>query len=332
MAWAAVSSIQERIVQVVFLQQTPRVTVVMPMYNALPYLREAVASILSQTFRDLRLLVIDDSSTDDSMAYIRSVHDSRLSVLTQDHKGQGAARNLAIEGCETEYLAFADADDISLPARFERQIAYMDAHRDVGMLGSHFAYIGSSGRPGLMPPLALDHESIRRDLLLGRHAVANPTLMFRTSAFARAGAFRINGAGEDLDLFLRMTEHTRVANLEEILVHYRLHASSTNASKGQTLLRRYAHACECARLREQGLPESEFAEFCERQARRPAWVHLREKMDLLAGMQYREGVLQLLNGEKAGGYLRFGMAGLLSPQRLTQRVSRVMREALAGRR
>ena len=304
----------------------------MPMYNALPYLRDAVASILDQSFRELRLLVIDDSSTDDSVAYLDSIQDSRLTLLRMEgRQGQGAARNLAIRACQTEYLAFADADDISLPDRFATQIAYMDSHPDTGMLGGRFAYIGSSGKSGLTPPLALDHETIRRDLLLGRHAVANPTLLFRTSVFERAGAFRINGAGEDLDLFLRMTEHTKVANLNEILVHYRLHASSTNAQQGQTLIRRYAHACECARLREAGLPESDFEEFCMRHARQPWWVHALERMDLLSGVQYRKGVLQLLQGSKVRGTMRFGLAALLSPQRLVQRLSRIVREA-SGRR
>jgi glycosyltransferase involved in cell wall biosynthesis len=305
----------------------------MPVYNAMPYLRDAIASVLEQSFRDLQLLIIDDGSTDDSAAYLRSVHDPRLTVLeTEGRQGQGAARNLAIQRCETEYLAFADADDISLPDRFERQIAYMDLDPDVGMLGTRFAYIGSSGRPGLTPPLALGHEAIRRDLLLGRHAIANPTLMFRTSVFERTGAFRIDGAGEDWDLFLRMTEQTRVANLNQILCHYRLHPSSTNAQQAQTLLRRYAHACECARLREEHLPESSFEDFCKRQSKRSIWVRKLEDMNLQAGIQYRRGVLDILNGSKFRGYMRFGFAGLLSPQRLTQRVLRTVRGPFVRRK
>src|ERR1700712_2159931 len=220
-----------------------RLTVVMPVYNAMPYLRDAVASVLEQSFHDFRLMAIDDNSGDDSLAYLHSIQDPRLTVLVLERRqGQGAARNRVIQHCETEYLAFADADDICLPDRFEKQIAYMDLHPEVGMLGSRFAYIGPTNRPGLAPPLALDHEAIRRDLLRGRHAVANPTLVFRTSVFERTGAFRINGAGEDVDLFLRMTEHTRVANLNQILCLYRLHSNSTNAQQAQTLLRRYAHA------------------------------------------------------------------------------------------
>jgi glycosyltransferase involved in cell wall biosynthesis len=308
------------------MRQSPRLTVVMPVYNAMPYLRDAVASVLNQSHKDLILQVIDDGSTDDGLTYLYSIGDARLQVLeVKGRNGQGAARNLAIERCETEYLAFADADDISLPNRFEKQIAYLDGHPAIGMLGSHFAYIGSSNQPGLIPPLAQEHDAIRSDLLLGRHAVSNPTLMFRTSVFKQTGAFRINGAGEDVDLFLRMTEHTRVENLSEILCHYRLHASSTNSQQALTLLHRYAHAAECAHLREKHLPETTFEDFRERQAKRSSWVRTLEQMDLHAKMQYRGGVVDLLNGSKIRGYGRFGLAALLSPQRLVQRLTRSIR-------
>ena len=309
------------------MQPPARLTVVMPVYNAMPYLQEAVTAVLGQSFRDFQLLAVDDGSTDASLKYLLSIEDPRLNVLQMEgRQGQGAARNRVIEGCDTEYLAFVDADDIPLPHRFERQIAYMDRHPAVGMLGTRFAYIGEAGRPGPTPPLALDHDQIRRDLLLGRHAVANSTLMFRTSVFEGTGAFRINGAGEDLDLFLRMTEQTRVANLDDVLSHYRLHSTSTNAQQAQTLLHRYSHAIECAHLREQARPESSFEDFRARQARRPFWVRSLERLDLLSGMQYRKAVVQLLSGSRIKGTIRLAFAALLSPKRLAQRVHRAIRE------
>jgi hypothetical protein len=158
-----------------------------------------------------------------------------------------------------------------------------------------------------------------------RHAVANCTLMFRMDAFARAGAFRIDGAGEDWDLFLRMTEHTRVANLAEVLVCYRLHAGSTNAEQAQMLMDRYGHACECARLREQGLAETEFEEFRERQRRRPWWARRAERLHMMSGRQYRRAVVEILEGATMAGYARLAVAGVLSPARVVQRVSRILR-------
>ena len=137
-----------------------RVTVVMPVYNAMPYLRAALASILGQSFKDLRCVAVDDGSNDDSLAFLHSVTDQRVTVLRMERRcGQGAARNLVLRDCKTEYVAFADADDISLPARIALQVAYLDEHLEVGMLGTGVSYIGVSGKAGFSPPLASDHRT-----------------------------------------------------------------------------------------------------------------------------------------------------------------------------
>jgi glycosyltransferase involved in cell wall biosynthesis len=303
-----------------------RVTVVMPVYNAMPYLHLAVKSILEQSLRDLCLVAIDDGSTDGSLEYLYSVTDSRLTVVRMErNQGQGAARNRALQTCKTEYVAFQDADDVSLPTRLELQLSYLDRCPEIGMLGTRFAYIGRTGRPGLSPPLALDHTSIRRDLLLGRHAVANSTLAFRTSVFARTGLFRISGAGEDWDLFLRMTENTRVANMPQILCHYRVHGGNTNAQQARTLRLRYAHACECARQREAVVQESSFEDFCNRQSRRPLWHHWTNQLDQISASEYHGAVVNILEGAAVKGYGRLALASLLAPQRLVQRLSRKLR-------
>jgi len=303
-----------------------RLTVVMPVYNAMPYLPLAVSSILGQSFEDFRLVAVDDGSTDKSLDYLYSVADPRLCVVRMPGRhGQGAARNVAIRSCETEYLAFADADDVSLPTRLSVQVDYLDRHSEIGMLGTCVAYIGPSGRPGFPPPLALDHTTIRRDLMLGRHAVANNTLMFRTSVFDRTGVFRINGAGEDWDLFLRMTEVTGVANLSRLLVHYRLHGGSTNEKQAEVLRLRYAHACECALNRAASVLESSFDDFCARQLRRPAWLRAMDQLGHLSASQYRTGVVDVLEGAVFRGYGRLALAALLMPQRLAQRACRTLR-------
>ena len=125
-----------------------------------------------------------------------------------------------------------DADDISLPRRLERQVEYLDRNPDIGAVGTLVSYYTHSGRTGFAPPLALDHDSIRADLIAGRHAIVNPTLMIRAEVLKRLGGFRIAGYGEDWDLFLRLTEASGVANLNEILYFYRLNPQSTNLLNG----------------------------------------------------------------------------------------------------
>ena len=116
-----------------------RVSVVMPMYNGLHYVGEAIERIISQTFEDWELLVIDDTSTDGSPEVVREycARDKRIKLLTNnsDLHGAGPARNIGIENAVGEYVAMMDADDISLPGRLELQVKFMDEYPDVMMSG-----------------------------------------------------------------------------------------------------------------------------------------------------------------------------------------------------
>jgi glycosyltransferase involved in cell wall biosynthesis len=247
--------------------------------------------------------------------------------------GQGAARNVALASCDTPLIAFADADDICLPDRFAKQAAHLAAHQEIGALGTHVAYLGSEGRQGFVPPLALHHDAIRADLLAGRHAVVNSTLMIRREVLARVGNYRIGGAGEDWDLFLRLTEATRVANMPDVLYLYRLHGSSTNVRKAAEMRVRYAHACATARARENGLPEPDFEAFSAEQARRPLLERVEEVLDARSSLLYRRGITDVLHGRKLGGYGRLALAAAVSPRRLAGRLRRALRPraAPAGR-
>ncbi len=303
-----------------------RVTVVMPVYNAMPYLPLTVSSLFEQSLRDFALVAVDDCSTDDSLEYLRSIADPRLTIIRLAQRGgQGAARNAALELCKTEYVAFVDADDICLPRRLEQQVSYLDRHPAIGMLGTGIRYIGPSGRLGPSPPLSLNHLEIRRDLLQGRHAIVNGSLMFRAGVFERTGVFRISGPGEDWDLFLRMTERTEVANLPQILLHVRLHAKSTNATQARALHLRYAHACECAINRESSLPEATFEDFCNRQLRRPLWFRLLDQLAQISLAQYRAGIAAIAEGETLEGYGRVAVASLLAPKKLARHAGRRLR-------
>lgn len=308
-----------------------RLTVVMPVFNAMPYLPLAVRSILDQSLQDLSCVAVDDRSTDNSYDYLRSITDPRLTTLKMERRsGQGAARNLVLQHCRTEYVAFADADDISLPDRMALQVAYLDENPDVGMLGTGVAYIGATGKPGFPPPLPTGHMAIRKDLLRGRHAVSNNSLMFRTRLFERTGLFRIGGAGEDWDLFLRMTEATRAANLPRILCYNRMHRGSTTARQARTVRLRYAHARECAERREASLPETTFEDFCDRASRGAIWARCADQMDQTSASQYRIALATILEGAVITGYGRLAIASLLAPHRVAQRVSRALRRLLNG--
>jgi glycosyltransferase involved in cell wall biosynthesis len=305
-----------------------RLGVIMPVYNAMPFLPDAVDSLTSQTYQRFRLFIVDDASTDGSTDYLKTIGDDRVSVIRlTTRSGQGAARNLALTQCNAEYTAFMDADDLSLPGRFARQVQFLDENPDIGLVGTKISYVGESGRTGFAPPLALTHDEIRADLLRQRHAIVNATVMYRTDILQRSGGFRIDGAGEDWDLFLRMTELSRAANLDDILYLYRAHRNRTTVKQARKVRLRYAHACECARTRCAGGVETSFDDFCARQLMRPFWQQWAEKLEAYSSYCYREGLQRALNEGHVTGYLRIGLAATLSPRRLAQRVQRSMRSA-----
>jgi glycosyltransferase involved in cell wall biosynthesis len=125
-----------------------RVSVVMSVFNGERFLREAVDSILGQTYRDLELIVIDDGSADGSGEILaqRRQADARLRVFPQANMGLTRSLNRGVELSTGEYVARMDADDLSEPRRFERQVAFMDAHPDVGLLGTAYREIDGEGR------------------------------------------------------------------------------------------------------------------------------------------------------------------------------------------
>ncbi len=219
------------------MPSAPTVSVLLPVYNSERYVREAIGSVLAQTFSDFELITVDDGSTDGSLQILREFaqRDARVRVISRPNTGIAGALNDAIAVARGEFLARMDADDISMPARFQLQVDFMRQHPDVVLLGSRVQLVEPYGSPVYETDHALDHETIDRDLLLGvGWAVVHPVAMMRTSAIQRAGGYRPDRVPiEDLDLFLRLTEIGRAANLPDILLHYRQHLQSANHMRFQ---------------------------------------------------------------------------------------------------
>jgi glycosyltransferase involved in cell wall biosynthesis len=126
----------------------PKVSVVMPAYNAAKYIKSAIESVLSQTFDDFELLVINDASTDDTAQIVRDIaaEDERVVLLQNDRgKGVAGAINTGLEHSRGQYIARADADDISYPERFQKQVDYLDLHPEIFLLGTGVALFDDHG-------------------------------------------------------------------------------------------------------------------------------------------------------------------------------------------
>ncbi|PYQ97187.1 MAG: hypothetical protein DMF96_15645 [Acidobacteria bacterium] len=211
-----------------------RVTVIMPVHNAASYLQAAIDSVLLQDAPDFKLLIIDDGSDDRSREILELQSDPRVEVVFRPRSGLGAVLNYGINLCTTPYVARMDADDLCAPGRLRLQLEFLESHPDVGAVGTQFIYFADNGRSLPSPRLPLAHDEITRLLSNGNLALVHASLMFRTEALRAVGGYRISGIGEDWDLFLRLGETTRLANLESRLYRWRIHPGNIKGFPSRT--------------------------------------------------------------------------------------------------
>ena len=214
----------------------PVVSVVMPVFNGARFLREAVESILGQSFGDFEFIVIDDGSTDESASILRSYEqsDRRLRVYGQENRGLIDSLNRASDLAATGYIARMDADDIAARDRLLRQLKFMNAHRNVSVIGSAVELIEASGKPLGVGRNPLGNDEIRAALLGGECPFYHSSVLMRMEAFRSAGRYRkVVRDAEDYDLWLRMTDRFPMANLGEVLLKYRIHSHQVSVRKAK---------------------------------------------------------------------------------------------------
>jgi glycosyltransferase involved in cell wall biosynthesis len=204
-------------------RKPPLVSAIMPTYNGAPFLADAVDSVVGQTFADWELIVVNDGSTDDTVEVLRRYTDPRIHIVHQArNQGRAMARNVALTHARGRYIAICDSDDMSTPERFAKQVAFLEAHPDVDVVGSQMLFFwgDTPPRPGTLYPESAD--AIARRFARGRMAIANGTCMLRAECFARHGTYCPDlVAVEDFELFLRMYRSCRFQTLPEALLFYR---------------------------------------------------------------------------------------------------------------
>jgi glycosyltransferase involved in cell wall biosynthesis len=214
---------------------TPIVSVVMPVYNGEAYLADSIGSILAQTFTEWELICVDDGSHDGSLEVLGRYDriDPRVHVITRPNSGVTRARNDGIAVARGRYIAAMDSDDVALPERLRRQVDYMESHPECVGLGAAVRIVG----PDLMPicdeAKPLDHETIDRLSLLGCGAsIRQSVAMFRAEAIRQIGGYRDECfTHEETDLYLRLAEIGRLANLPDFLLLYRQRLGSVNRTQ-----------------------------------------------------------------------------------------------------
>lgn len=210
----------------------PRVSVVMSVFNGMPYLSEAVESILSQTFTDFEFIITDDGSRDGTWEALTTAarRDARIRLIRNPSNiGAAPARNQSMALATGDYIAGQDADDISHPERLARQVEFLDANPAVGVLGTAQTFVDEAGRPlgEMQDPVETEDEALQ-PLLLDMNCFCAASVMFRRSLLIRVGGYDETMAhSEDYDLLLRLAEATKIGNLLEGLYSYRQHARSS---------------------------------------------------------------------------------------------------------
>ncbi len=211
----------------------PKVSVIMSTYNDSRYIRQSVESILNQTYKDFEFIIIDDASTDETVSIIKSYNDSRIKlIINKENHGLTKNLNKALTMVTGQYIARMDGDDISFAKRLEKQIEYLDKHKDVYLIGTAIRNIGASDLYWRLPD---DSEELRIRMLL--HPVfAHPSFMFRKELVDEGmlydESFR---TAQDYDFAARVAKNHKIGRLQGVLLNYRVHEKqiSQTSNKNQ---------------------------------------------------------------------------------------------------
>lgn len=230
------------------MSSQPRVSIVLPVFNAESYLGEAVESLLAQSLADFELIAIDDGSTDGSGRILEgfAVRDSRVLLVSRENRGLTATLNEGVLRATAAYVAIMNADDVALPQRLEKQSQFLDNHPRVAAVGSQTLFLADCAIAAPTTRLPKSPAAIRA-FLKRACAFSHPSMMFRRQAVLNAGLYRHQIApAEDYDLWLRLSERHDLANLPDVLLQYRLHAEQMTANRDEafavgTLVAQAAH-------------------------------------------------------------------------------------------
>jgi glycosyltransferase involved in cell wall biosynthesis len=205
----------------------------MSVHNDERFLREAVDSILAQTFADFELLAIDDGSADESGAILNSYRDPRVRIATNEaNLGLTRSLNIGLDRATGEFIARMDADDVAERNRLQRQIDFLDVHPDVGLLGTGRTLIDESGNTIAAASATSGSLRVLWKMLLG-NGFAHPTVVLRRSVLERH-RLRYDESfttAQDYELWVRMLAHTRGDNIPDPLVRYRVRGGSISGTR-----------------------------------------------------------------------------------------------------
>ncbi|MFT4398367.1 glycosyltransferase [Gordonia lacunae] len=265
----------------------PEISVLLPYYNAEATLADAIDSVLAQQGVDFELILIDDGSTDSSSKVAGRYHnDPRVVAHSHANMGLAATLNVGIELARAAIVARMDADDIARPGRLRSQVAYLNVHPEVNLVGGQINRC-VDGVVDSQSNFPLEHSEIVTLLRVGGHALSHPAIAFRTEAARRVGGYWGEGVAEDWDFYLKMAETGRVANLPEVVLDYRFHDAGINAENMRLVRTNIALATENHRRRVSDRAELSATDF---RTNTPLALRIRIESETRSLTAYRRGL------------------------------------------
>lgn len=291
----------------------PDVSVILPVFNGVKYLPFAIESVLSQSFCDFEFLIIDDGSTENVVDVIASYDDPRIRFFSRKNKGLGATLNELIFLSRGTYIVRMDGDDICHQNRINDQICFMKNNSDCVMVGGQIDFLVDDNVINAFP-MPVCSNVIKSGLLEARFPICHPAVTFLKSTAISVGGYRIGGAGEDLDFFIRMSEVGRISNISQKVLGYRIQTNSLSVRKSKELNRAYAFALHNERLRRKGVFEITIEAFDEnvwkkRNLRARAMEFSRNYSDYF----YRKSIIARATKEQFSFVLFIFVAAVLKP-------------------
>lgn len=218
----------------------PLVSIVMPAYNAEKFIREAIDSILNQTFRDFELIILNDGSKDSTRETIESYADERIVLINKENEGVARTLNAGLQIARGKYIWRHDADDISLPGKLEKQVVFLENHPHIALCATQVAFMTERGKVAWSKRQPKNdwlgeknHRVVKFEDFNPFSPITHGTVLFRSSILESVPSYREAFiTSEDIDMWLRMMEHAELAVINECLSLHRLSSASATAVHG----------------------------------------------------------------------------------------------------
>jgi len=258
----------------------PKVSVLIPAFNAERTIDSCIRSVLNQTWSDFELIVFDDGSTDATSQIIAkyALIDDRVIHQRCPSRGLERTLNAMVEFSRGEYLARLDSDDEAMPERLEKQVAYLESHPKCSLVGSAVTYIDEDGDAYCVDVLPLDHQEIEQRLLNGQGGLIHPSVMIRKAILVEVGGYALDFKYvEDQELWLRIAMGGQLANIAEPLTRYRVHPENRSFTAAETARQnlvkvlRISHEMRGVALNDRILRQESCTQNVHERARHWAW-------------------------------------------------------------